>query len=57
MRDQLYLALDALGGLPSGVLSGVAEQVVAGVALIVQRHRGIIRLELIIFYRLAVEGV
>ncbi|KIJ34647.1 hypothetical protein M422DRAFT_782793 [Sphaerobolus stellatus SS14] len=43
MRDQLYLALDVVGSLPPSVLNGVAEQVVAGVILIVQRYRRMIR--------------
>jgi len=42
MRDQLYLALDALGALPPSVLNAAAEQVVAGPILIVQRFRHII---------------
>ncbi|KAF8522156.1 hypothetical protein BU17DRAFT_45284 [Hysterangium stoloniferum] len=42
LRDQLYVALDALGGLPPQVLNAVAEQVVAGLALVVQRYRHII---------------
>lgn len=47
MRDQLYVALDALGGLPHGVLNAVAEQVVAGLVMVVQRYRDIIRYELL----------
>ncbi|KAF8498362.1 Sec7-domain-containing protein [Gautieria morchelliformis] len=43
MRDQLYVALDALGGLPPQVLNAVAEQVLAGLVLVVQRCRDIIR--------------
>jgi hypothetical protein len=43
MRDQLYVALDALGGLPPRVLNAVAEQVLAGLVLVVQRCRDIIR--------------
>ncbi|KAF8577240.1 Sec7-domain-containing protein [Ramaria rubella] len=42
MRDQLYVALDALGGLPPPVLNAVAEQVVAGLVMVVQRYRDII---------------
>lgn len=44
MRDQLYVALDALGGLPPRVLNAVAEQVLAGLVLVVQRRQDIIRL-------------
>jgi hypothetical protein len=43
MRDQLYVALDALGGLPPQVLNAVAEQVVAGLVMVVERCRDIIR--------------
>lgn len=43
MRDQLYVALDVLGGLPSQVLNAVAEQVLAGLVLFVQRCRDVIR--------------
>lgn len=45
MRDQLYVALDALGGLPPQVLNAVAEQVLAGLVLVVQRRQDIIRSE------------
>jgi hypothetical protein len=48
MRDQLYVALDALGGLPPQVLNAVAEQVLAGLVLVVQRCRDIIRLVLFV---------
>jgi len=48
MRDQLYLALDALGGLPPLVLNAAAEQVVAGLAMVVQRYRDIIRYPLLL---------
>ncbi|EIW85385.1 Sec7-domain-containing protein [Coniophora puteana RWD-64-598 SS2] len=41
LRDQLYLSLDLLAGLPVSVANSVAEQVVAGVKLIMQ-HENII---------------
>ncbi|KZV62609.1 Sec7-like domain is implicated in guanine nucleotide exchange function [Peniophora sp. CONT] len=43
MRDQIYISLDLLGGLPPAVANSVAEQIVSGVALIVQTHREVIR--------------
>lgn len=49
MRDQLYVALDALGGLPPLVLNAVAEQVVAGLVMVVQRYRDIIRYHPLVF--------
>ncbi|KAH7926301.1 Sec7-domain-containing protein [Leucogyrophana mollusca] len=41
LRDQLYISLDLLAGLPPFVANSVAEQVVAGVSLIIQ-HRDIV---------------
>lgn len=43
MRDQIYISLDLLGGLPPVVANSVAEQIVSGIALIVQTHREVIR--------------
>ena len=37
------MALDQLGGLPHDVMSAVAEQVVAGLTVILQQHRDIVR--------------
>lgn len=37
LRDQLYLALDVLRSLPSSVLNAVSEQLMAGVARILDR--------------------
>ena len=42
MRDQIYLSFDLLARLPPTVASAVAEQVVAGLTLILQQHREIV---------------
>ncbi|KAJ6618317.1 hypothetical protein B0H10DRAFT_1795581 [Mycena sp. CBHHK59/15] len=42
LRDQIYVSFDLLSCLPPSVSTSVAEQVVAGVVLLVQNHRGII---------------
>lgn len=42
LRDQIYVSFDILAGLPSTVAASVAEQVISGVILIVQKHRDII---------------
>ncbi|KAI0273816.1 hypothetical protein BC834DRAFT_855713 [Gloeopeniophorella convolvens] len=42
LRDQIYLSFDLLGGLPPPVASSVAEQIISGLVLIVQNHRGVI---------------
>ncbi|OJT08688.1 hypothetical protein TRAPUB_414 [Trametes pubescens] len=42
LRDQIYLSFDLLARLPPAVASLVAEQVVAGLTLILQQHRGIV---------------
>ncbi|KAF8329795.1 uncharacterized protein EI90DRAFT_3062037 [Cantharellus anzutake] len=42
LRDQLYIALDLLGGLPLPIVNAVAEQLISGVALIVRKHREVI---------------
>jgi brefeldin A-resistance guanine nucleotide exchange factor 1 len=38
LRDQIYISLDILGGLPPMVFNAVTEQIVAGLALLVQEH-------------------
>ncbi|CAE6485000.1 unnamed protein product [Rhizoctonia solani] len=38
LRDQIYISLDILGGLPPMVFNTVTEQIVAGLALLVQEH-------------------
>jgi len=42
LRDQIYLSFDLLGGLPPAVANSVAEQIISGLILIVQNHRGVI---------------
>ncbi|KAF8894409.1 Sec7-like domain is implicated in guanine nucleotide exchange function [Infundibulicybe gibba] len=42
LRDQIYVAFDLLSGLPSTTANSTAEQVIAGVTLIIQKHREII---------------
>jgi brefeldin A-resistance guanine nucleotide exchange factor 1 len=43
LRDQLYVALDVLGGLPPTVFGSVAEQIIAGVAEILKGQKAVIR--------------
>ncbi|KAJ4501838.1 hypothetical protein C8R41DRAFT_873085 [Lentinula lateritia] len=43
LRDQIYVSLDLLSGLPSDVAASVAEQIVVGVISLVQKYREIIR--------------
>ena len=43
LRDQIYLSFDLLARLPPAVASAVAEQVVAGLTLILQQHLDIVR--------------
>ncbi|KIK63700.1 hypothetical protein GYMLUDRAFT_221940 [Collybiopsis luxurians FD-317 M1] len=43
LRDQIYVSLDLLSGLPPDVAASVAEQIVVGVIYLVQKHRDIIR--------------
>ncbi|KAH7342067.1 hypothetical protein B0J17DRAFT_715209 [Rhizoctonia solani] len=38
LRDQIYISLDTLGGLAPMVFNTVTEQIVAGLALLVQEH-------------------
>lgn len=42
LHDQLYIALDVLNELPSPVLNAVAEQVIAGLSLLIRDHREVI---------------
>ncbi|KAJ7684708.1 hypothetical protein DFH06DRAFT_1355274 [Mycena polygramma] len=42
LRDQIYISLDLLSCLPHPVATSVAQQIVAGVLLLVQNHRDII---------------
>ncbi|GJE86958.1 Sec7-domain-containing protein [Phanerochaete sordida] len=43
LRDQVYVSFDLLAGLPQHVASSVAEQIAAGLALILSKHSEIIR--------------
>ena len=43
MRDQLYLALDVLRSLPSTVLNAVSEQLITGVAKILEKDSSVVR--------------
>lgn len=42
LHDQMFISLDALGGLPPDVLNAVAEQLIAGLTLLMQHHRAAI---------------
>ncbi|KAH8108152.1 Sec7-domain-containing protein [Cristinia sonorae] len=42
LRDQIYISFDLLARLPPSVASSVAEQLTAGLTLIITKHRGII---------------
>ena len=42
LRDEIYLSLDLLGGLPPAVANSVAEQIISGLVLIVENHREVI---------------
>ncbi|KAJ1307233.1 hypothetical protein OPQ81_001347 [Rhizoctonia solani] len=42
LRDQIYISLDILGGLPPIVFNTVTEQIVAGLALLVQAHPAVV---------------
>ncbi|KAJ7771775.1 hypothetical protein B0H16DRAFT_195217 [Mycena metata] len=42
LRDQIYISFDLLSCLPLSVATSVAEQIVAGVLLLVQNHKDII---------------
>lgn len=43
LRDQLYIALDVLRSLPSSVLNAVSEQLMAGVAKILEKDSGVVK--------------
>ncbi|TFY68249.1 hypothetical protein EVG20_g3640 [Dentipellis fragilis] len=43
LRDQIYISFDLLGGLPPIVANSVAEQIISGLALILQNHREVVR--------------
>ncbi|KAH9484177.1 hypothetical protein JR316_0003657 [Psilocybe cubensis] len=43
LRDQVYVAFDLLGGLPPSISNLVGEQVIAGLILVIQKHKDIIR--------------
>jgi brefeldin A-resistance guanine nucleotide exchange factor 1 len=43
LRDQLYIALDVLRSLPSSVLNAVSEQLMAGVAKILDKDAGVVK--------------
>ncbi|KAI0797843.1 Sec7-domain-containing protein [Abortiporus biennis] len=43
LRDQVYVSFDLLASLPQQVASSVAEQIAAGLVLIVNKHRDIIK--------------
>ncbi|TFK54814.1 Sec7-domain-containing protein [Heliocybe sulcata] len=43
LRDQIYVSIDLLGGLPPNVLNSVGEQVVAGLDFIFKKHQDIAR--------------
>lgn len=43
LRDQIYISFDLLARLPPSVATSVAEQLAAGLVLIVTKHRSIIR--------------
>ncbi|KAH0584078.1 hypothetical protein H2248_009651 [Termitomyces sp. 'cryptogamus'] len=42
LRDQIYVSFDLLSGLPSTIASSLGEQVVSGLALLLQKHKEII---------------
>ncbi|KAJ3778565.1 hypothetical protein FB446DRAFT_840732 [Lentinula raphanica] len=43
LRDQIYVSLDLLAGLPPDTAASVAEQIVVGVITLVQKYREIIK--------------
>ncbi len=51
LRDQIYVSFDLLSGLTPAIANSVAEQVISGVILIVQKHRDVIRSALILSYQ------
>ncbi|CAE7052219.1 unnamed protein product [Rhizoctonia solani] len=42
LRDQIYISLDILGGLPPPVFNTVTEPIVAGLALLVQEYPAVV---------------
>lgn len=42
LRDQIYVSFDLLAGIPPHIASSVAEQIAAGLSLVLSKHRGII---------------
>lgn len=42
MRDQIYVSLDLLSGLPPQIANSVAEQIVSGVSLLLERHHDVV---------------
>ncbi|KAL7423835.1 GDP/GTP exchange factor for ARF [Cryptotrichosporon argae] len=43
LRDQLYIALDVLRSLPSSVLNAVSEQLMAGIARILEKDAAVVK--------------
>lgn len=43
LLDQLYVSFDLLAGLKPAIANSVAEQIISGLVLIVQKHRSVIR--------------
>ncbi|KAL4268665.1 SEC7 domain-containing protein [Pleurotus pulmonarius] len=43
LRDQVYVSFDLLAGLPTNVANSVAEQVVSGVVLLIQKYPEVVR--------------
>ncbi len=43
LRDQVYVALDVIRSLPSSVLNAVAEQLMSGVAKILEKDQTVVR--------------
>ncbi|KAF9049397.1 Sec7-domain-containing protein [Hymenopellis radicata] len=43
LRDQLYVSFDLLAGLKPVIANSVAEQIISGLVLIVQKHQSVIR--------------
>jgi brefeldin A-resistance guanine nucleotide exchange factor 1 len=44
LRDQLYIALDALRSLPASALNAVSEQLMSGIAKILEKERTVVKL-------------
>ena len=42
LRDQIYVSFDLLARLPPAVANEVADQVIAGLILILQHHKDIV---------------